>query len=304
MSAVTFFKALADETRLRILNLVLFREFNVNELVNILNMGQSRISRHLKILTDSGLLAARRDGLWVFYRTENEDRAKKFIDSISFLFLVNEKCKDDLVRAGEVLKTGRQEAKRFFDELSSDWEALKRGMIGKLDLGAEIAERLQECNIAVDLGCGTGDLLPALLKKANTVIGVDSSPRMLEKARRRFAGNGEKIQLRIGELEHLPLSNEEADCALIILVLHHLPSPVAGILEARRVLGNKGRLIVVDFTKHRDESMRSRYGDRWLGFSRAEMEDWLKEADFKIDENVEFPIKGNLTIALYLATKV
>ena len=304
MRITIYFKALADETRVRIVNLVLFHELNVNELVEILNMGQSRVSRHLKILTDCGLLISRRDGLWIFYKASETGKGRRFIDSVKYLLENNRTYETDLARAEEVLQAGRREMKRFFDSLASEWDLIKHRYIGRADLGREIVERLGRCDTAVDLGCGTGDLLPGLYEKAETVIGVDSSPRMLEQARRRLSVNYEKIQLRIGELEHLPMKDEEADYAVINLVLHHLPDPAAGIREAHRVLKKHRNLIILDFNKHLEESMRSRYGDRWLGFTQKEMENWLAEAGFLIKERKDFPLKSDLSAALYVAEKL
>ncbi|GAH02798.1 unnamed protein product, partial [marine sediment metagenome] len=181
---------------------------------------------------------------------------------------------------------------------------LKGGIFGAFDLKREIVGRLTECDTGADLGCGTGDLLPELGEKANLVIGVDSSPRMLEQARRHYAGYNKKIQLRIGELEHLPFSNEELDFAVIKMVLHHLLDPAAGIREAQRALKKGSRLIIADFNKHHDETLRTRCGDRWLGFSASEIENWLTGAGLSVKERTEFPLKGHLTVALYSAAKI
>ncbi len=301
--ALRYFKTLGDETRLRLLNILCFQEFNVQELMEILDMGQSRISRHLKLLQDSGIIKSRRDGLWVFYRAVNQGPGQRFTESIRYLFEEDQIFENDLERAAEVLHTGKMQSRRFFDSLAPDWEVMKRSIIGELDLVGEIVKRVPWTDSAADLGCGSGALLEGMAERAQTIIGVDSSREMLAEATRRLENKGREFDLRIGELEHLPLRDQEVDSAVINLVLHHLRNPREGLLEAQRILQNAGTLIVVDFCKHDEEIMRSRYGDHWLGFSIREIEPWLEEAGFTIEEQQLFPVRMGLTVFLYRSTK-
>jgi len=301
MKALTYFKALSDQTRVRIFNVLRHLELNVNEIVKLLDMGQSRVSRHLKIMNDSGLLVSRRDGLWVFYSVPKNGDVSGFIDSIGCLLSGDPILDADLERAGDILNDRKKETSRFFDSVAEDWEAMKRTIIGERDLAADILKGIQSCAVVADLGCGTGDLLVHLHKKAKTIIGVDNSPRMLERAQLYCADNRMDTDLRIGELEHLPMRNAEADCVIINLVLHHLAVPLDGIREARRVLKKHGRLIVTDFDKHEDETLRGQYGDRWLGFTKEEVEKWMKSVNFKIKTFVQLKVKRGLSINLYVA---
>ena len=296
---VEYFKALADDTRLRLLNVLSEQELNVNELVAIFGMGQSRISRHLKILADAGLVTVRRDGLWAFYRAFGDGQGTLLPSTVSPLLKTHPRYRDDTERAAAVARMREEESRRFFDAMAEDWDAIKRDIIGPFDLTGQIARRVPRCGVAVDLGCGTGDLLPALLLSADKVIGVDNSPEMLKKAARRFQGEEHRVNLRIGQLEHLPLRDSEARAAAINMVLHHLPSPAEGIAESARVLDNRGELIIVDLEKHRNESMRSRYGDRWLGFSPGQIEQWASEAGFRVLERTSFPLKQGLSALFY-----
>jgi ArsR family transcriptional regulator len=284
------------------LNILCFQEFNVQELMEILDMGQSRISRHLKLLQDSGVIESRRDGLWAFYRAVDQGPGQRFTESIRYLFEEDQIFESDLERATEVLRTGKIQSRRFFDSLAPSWEVMQRSIIGELDLVGEIVKQVPWAESAADLGCGSGALLERIAERAQTVIGVDSSREMLAEARRRFAKKGREFDLRIGELEHLPLRDQEADSAVINLVLHHLRDPKEGLLEARRILLKAGTLIVVDFCKHEEEIMRSRYGDHWLGFSTQEIELWLEEAGFTIEEQQLFPVRMGLTVFLYRGT--
>ena len=300
---VQYFKALADETRLRILNLLWQHELNVNEIMQVLQMGQSRISRHLKILSDSGILISRRDGLWIFYRVAENGAGREFVEAIAYLLARQSIFATDLQRCQHILQERTRETARFFDAIAKDWERMKHDLIGKLDLGSEISRRLYHCDVAVDLGCGTGDLLPFLKTKARQVIGVDNSPKMLEKARARFGGDPDGIEFRIGEVIHLPLGNGEADAVVINMVLHHLAAPEQAIAEIARVLRAGGQLLVSDFAKHCHDLLQTEYGDRWLGFTEAEMDKWLARSGFSINDIAEFAGNDNLVIRLYSTTK-
>lgn len=299
-------KALADDTRLRLVHLLAHHELNVGELLEILGMGQSRVSRHLKILADAGLCVPRRDGAWVFYTLARRGEAARILDALRPALETLPQARDDLAAAARVLQSRSQASRRFFDRVAPQWESLTREALGGLDLPALVLERLPDCQVVADLGCGAGALVARLLEKARCVIGVDSSPRMLSQALRRVspyvgaAGNitgseaGERVSLRLGDLEHLPLSDGEAGCAVLSLVLHHLPSPSRGIREARRVLAPGGRCVVLEFARHEDETMRRRHGDRWLGFEAEELAGWLDAAGFRVVETSRLPLPGGL----------
>jgi ArsR family transcriptional regulator len=294
MKAVNFFKALSDETRLRLLHIFIHYELNVNEIAAIMGMGQSRISRHLKILADNHLLTFRRDGLWTFYSAVTRGDGQDFIESIKYLFDSDPVFSKDLEEARQVLEEQSKETVRFFDSIAENWERLKREIIGNIDLNGLILKSIPASDTIVDLGCGTGDLLPFLEEKSRCVIGVEKSPRMLEAARRRFAGQEETFQLRIGELEYLPLREGEADLAVVNMVLHHLPEPIKALLEVNRVLKKGNLFIIADLLRHDQETMRERYGDRWLGFSEREIKEWLETSGFYVKKIEFFDLKKKL----------
>jgi ArsR family transcriptional regulator len=294
MKAVNYFKALADETRLRLVHLSLHYELNVNEIVAILGMGQSRISRHLKILTDYKLLTFRRDGLWTFYSAVTEGEGYNFIRSIKYLFGANAIFTEDLAEADRVLEKRSIEETRFFDSIAEDWEKLKKEIIGDANLNSLILQAVPDSNTIVDMGCGTGDLMASLRKKAKQIIGVDKSTKMLDEAKHRFAGDGKNVDLRIGELKHLPLGDGEADLAVINMVLHHVLDPMKTFQEASRVLKKGNTFIIVDLLHHHLESMRERYGDRWLGFYITDIEKWLENSGFSVGKVDYFELKKGL----------
>lgn len=281
---VTLFKALADETRLRLLRILLAHELSVNELVKVLEMGQSRISRHLRILTDAGLLTSRRDGLWVFYQAQTEGPNRTFLDAIEPFLQTIPEAGQDIERTDRLLEERSRKSKTFFDDIADKWDALNAEVLGGFDLCAPVCAAMpQGCRVAADLGCGTGAALKRMLDLSGSVIGVDSSPGMLQACRRTFAGLPDadtRVSLRIGDLEHLPLRDQEADFACINMVLHHLQSPQQALWEIRRILSPKGVLFIADFEKHNDETMRTRFGDRWLGFDSTKLCFILRDVGF------------------------
>ncbi len=305
--ALPYFKALADETRLRLLNILYQHELSVNELVNILNMGQSRISRHLKILAEAGLLHWRRDGLWVFYSASTTGHALEFLKSVMPHIDNNEQMTEDLRLALIALDERGRKTRQFFNEIAENWDELNKEILGDFDLARAVGKAVPSpCNIAVDLGCGTGAVLESILPLAQGIVGVDGSASMLEMAKRRFkaehtVGKNARISLRIGELDHLPLRDNEADFACINLVLHHLSNPVEVLHEIKRVLCPKGRVLITDFNKHNNEDMRTKYGDRWLGFTRDEITKMLQDVDFNIINIEHNNIENGLGLLMVLA---
>lgn len=299
--ALSYFKALADETRLRLLNVLCRHELNVNELVLILEMGQSRISRHLKILSASGLLVWRREGLWVFYSAPQEGPAKEFIDAVLPFIKDDQDLKADLDMAAGMIEERVHRTRQFFNAIAEDWDKLSREVLGGFDLARAVAAHMPECTVAADLGCGTGNVLNGMLDKADSVIGVDGSPRMLELARRRFVAVGDRVSLRIGDLSHLPLRDAETEFASLNMVLHHIPQPVEILREIRRVLTPSGLLVLTDFNSHNDDRMRSEYGDHWLGFDRDSLHGHLTRAGFIVRQSELAPVERGLSLHIVVA---
>ncbi len=303
MKLITYFKALSDETRLRLFNLVMKHELNVNEIVAAMGMGQSRISRHLKILTDSGLLTSRRDGLWVFYRAVEDDykhSAKKILlDAVKS----DPELLDDVNNLEKVIIERSEEKVKYFDSIADNLPSIKKGILGNLNLSEKIAQNMPVCSVAADLGCGTGDLVPYLSEKAGKVIGVDKSPGMLDEARERFAGMNGKIDFRIGSIEHLPMRDNETDCAVINMVLHYLQHPDEVVSETARVLKKGGTLVITELEKHKVEDMRTEYGHRWLGLSSEDMMRMLKKTGFSSVKKETFNAERGLKINLFVSVK-
>jgi len=296
-------KALADETRLRLCHVLLHHELNVRELVEVFGMGQSRISRHLKILSDCGLLTFRRDGLWVFYAAATQGEARRLLEAVEQTVGGEEVMADDLERAAQVLAERSRATRKFFDSVAGEWERLRSDVLGGFDLHEALRQRLTPCGVVLDLGCGAGELLGCMTDLARELIGVDSSPKMIEQARKRLAQHAGKVSLRIGELEHLPVRDNEAGCGVISMVLHHLPDPKKALLEAGRAIAPGGRLLVAELEKHHDETMRQSHSDRWLGFGADQLETWLRDAGFEPQRFSRTEVNRGLAVLLLEATK-
>lgn len=300
MKSLAYFKALSDETRIRLINILLHHELKVGELVSVLEMGQSRISRHLKILADAEMVKSLKDGVWGFYSIAEAGAGREFIYAVRHLFEKEPVLEQDLERARQIIEARSISTLRFFDHIASSWDLLKREIIGSFDLKSTIFENVGNFEAGVDLGCGTGELLGEMKNHAAKVIGVDSSPRMLEEARKRFSiETGQSIEIRLGEIEHLPMSDKEADLAVISLVLQYLDAPRAGLSEVRRILKPGGMFILAEFDRHEQANLKTVYGVKWPGFKKDEVYSWLEKSGFTVNKVESHPLSKGLILNIF-----
>ncbi|MDA3899706.1 MAG: metalloregulator ArsR/SmtB family transcription factor [Spirochaetes bacterium] len=295
-------KALSDETRMRIVNVLREYELTVNEIVSVLNMGQSRISRHLKILSDAGLIDSRRDGLYVHYfYPSGQDGVIEHLSKE----LDEAREPDDRDRCRVVLAERREKTRLFFNSIAGSWKDLKEEILGDFDVNGKIADSLHHFGLhrVADLGCGNGDLAELLCRNGTDVIGIDYSPAMIEHARSRFSGLANAPDLRVGDIEHLPMCDSEVEGAVLSMVLHHLPDPRKSIAEIFRVVKQNGCFMLVDFDRHTDNSLCTRFGDRWPGFYRNELEQWIGEAGFLIENYELCEAQKGLKVHFYITKK-
>ncbi|MFO7931555.1 MAG: ArsR/SmtB family transcription factor [Thermodesulfobacteriota bacterium] len=300
METLTYFKALSDETRIRLVNILLHHELKVGELVGILEMGQSRISRHLKILADAGMVKSLKEGVWGFYSIADAGPGRTFINAVRYVFENEPVLEQDLERARRIIEARSKNTLRFFDHVASSWDLLKREIIGPFDLKKQIFRDAGSYKTGVDLGCGTGELLDAMKNHAQKVIGVDSSPRMLEEARKRFsAGAGKNIEIRLGEIEHLPMGDNEADLAVISLVMQYLDVPEAALTEVGRILKPGGEFILAEFDSHGREALKDVYGVKHLGFEAGTIRAWLEKSGFTVNRVESHELSKGLTLNIF-----
>ena len=303
MELIKCFKALSDNTRLRLLYVLQQYELNVNEIVLVVDMIQSGVSRHLKILLDSGLLTSRRDGSFTYYFAAKNDMAGSLIQLLEKNLGQKDITRQDLKKSREMIKIRQNRTKRFFKHIAPQWDRLKKEVLGDLDLKAMIKNRVIFSGYVADLGCGTGELIEGLAKDtSHNFIGIDYSPEMLEQARLRLFRT-KNAELRLGELEHLPMKNEEIDTAIMNMVLHHISQPELSIAEAYRVLKPEGYFILSDFQKHDQKNINEIMGGSWLGFEKEKIKDWLKDTGFHLRAIDAYPVNHGLTINVFTAQK-
>ncbi|MCK5098388.1 MAG: metalloregulator ArsR/SmtB family transcription factor [Desulfobacteraceae bacterium] len=303
MELIKCFKALSDKTRLRLLYVLQQYELNVNEIVLVVDMIQSGVSRHLKILLDSGLLTSRKDGSFTYYSAAENDTAKSLISLLEKSIGQEEIIRRDLEKSREMIKIRQNKTKRFFKNIAPQWDRLKKEVFGSFDLNSTIKEKLSFHGKISDLGCGTGELIERLSgETSHKLIGVDSSPEMLEQARLRLSRT-ENAELRLGELEHLPMKNKEIDTAIMNMVLHHISQPELPIAEAYRVLKPEGLFILSDFQKHDQEKINRIMGGSWLGFEKEKIKNWLTDTGFHLKAVDSYHVNHGLTINVFTAQK-
>ncbi|HIJ87149.1 MAG TPA: metalloregulator ArsR/SmtB family transcription factor [Desulfuromonadales bacterium] len=276
------FKALADPCRLRLTALLLAGEFTVQELTGIMAMGQSRISRHLKILTEAGILSVKRQGTWSYFRVGD---GNTFFAAIRTTFERDMAAlpdrQRDLNAVAGVLEERRRRSREFFDQHARQWDDLARTLLPVPEYRQRLLELVPHGGTVLEIGVGTGGLLGELAVRAEKVIGVDHSPAMLEEAGRTVTDNGlTNIELRLGEMAHLPLSDAAGGCLVANMVLHHAADPAAVLVEFRRVLAPGGTLLLADLARHERESAREQLADQWLGFEETELQSWFAAAGF------------------------
>jgi ArsR family transcriptional regulator len=275
-------KALADPTRLRLLGILSHGEFTVQELTTILAMGQSRISRHLRILTDAGIASVKRQGTWGYYRL---DRGGRLFDQ---LWCNLEQQLDSLAdwpsdrrNLMSALEERRGRSQRFFDQHATQWDQLARELLPVVDYRNQLLQLVPHCQALLEVGGGTGAMLPALADRASRVLAVDHSPAMLTQAKQRVEQKGLcKVEFRLGEMSHLPLGDAEVNWAVLDMVLHHAAQPALVLRELARVLDSHGGVTIADLQRHDQEWVRNGLADQWLGFDVAELEDWFCGAGF------------------------
>lgn len=278
-------------------------ELNVNEIVQVVDMIQSGVSRHLKILLESGLLKSRKEGSFTYYSAAFDTDVEPLFQMVEKQLSLEKLNQKDLEKSAQMLTIRQDRTKRFFSTVAPQWDRLKREVLGDFDLNAAIKERIQFNGHVSDVGCGTGELIETLQASTrHKLIGIDSSPEMLEQARLRLTGVP-KTELRLGEAEYLPMKNQEIDTAVMSMVLHHIPQPKRSIAEVYRVIRPGGQFILSDFEKHDNESIKEIIGGEWLGFEKQLIYDWLAQEGFAEPSVESFRVNHGLMINIFIAKK-
>ncbi|HEX6587393.1 MAG TPA: metalloregulator ArsR/SmtB family transcription factor [Longimicrobiales bacterium] len=267
---------LADPARGRVLRLLERHELTVGELCAAVQMPQSTVSRHLKLLTDGGWLAARAEGTSRYYRlsTRLDGPTRRLWEAVREE-LNDVESAQDLARAADLVARRRTRSQEYFSQVASDWDGVRAELFGAEPELRALPALLHPSSVVADLGCGTGQLAATFAPFVRRVIGVDDSADMLGSAAQRLA-SFDNVELLEGRLESLPIDDETVDLALLSLVLHYVADPAAALADAARVLRPVGRVLLIDMLPHGRDEYRERMGHVWRGFAREQVETWFR----------------------------
>ena len=300
------FQALADPSRLRILALLRSMELSVGELAQMLGQSQPRVSRHVRILADAGLVARRKEGSWVFLMLADGDRASPVFDAIECWGGADAQAQfaADVARLEAVRADRAEAAARYFAVHAETWDSIRSLHVAESEVEQAIEAALGDEPIGrlVDIGTGTGRMIELFGARASSAIGIDRSSEMLRLARVKLESSGLRASLRQGDMYAVPLPDASADVVILHQVLHYAQAPAHAIAEAARVLAPNGRLLIVDFAPHEREELRESDAHARLGFADPAMSAWLEGAGLA-SERSEHLAGGELTVSLWLARK-
>lgn len=284
MQADLLFRSLSDGTRRKVLALLQRHDLSVSELVEVLTQPQSTVSRHLKVLREVGLIRDRRQGNTVMYSVHCAlgEREASELPARLLGWVAEQPLPAALRRRLEAVIERRTEmSRRFFRSVGGRWDTLREQSFGSgFHLEALIALAPARWTVA-DIGTGTGYLLPPLAEHFRQVIGVEQVDAMLEVAGERVsAGAMSNVELRRGDLAHLPIPDDGVDLAIAMLVLHHVPEPRHALSELHRIVRPGARVLIVEQWAHDNEAFRDRMQDRWWGFDPGELRAMMRGVGF------------------------
>ena len=301
--------AAGETTRLRLLAILFDAELTVSELVAILGQSQPRISRHLKLLVEAGLIERHREGAWVFlFAAQAGAGAALAAKIVSSLAPDDPVLVADRARLQEVRAARAGQAVRYFASHAATWDKIRAMHIAEDRVESALVEAVGPAPLeaVLDIGTGTGRMLELLAPQAARALGIDQSPQMLSLARDRIDRAGLRhVQLRQGDMFALPVERNGFDLVILHQVLHYLDDPSRALREAARTLRPGGRLLVVDFAPHGEESLRADHAHRRLGFSQDEIAGFMADAGLDVvlarDLAPDRRDGGKLTVSLWMA---
>lgn len=282
-------RALADPTRLRIVALLEKDELSVHELQEITRLGQSRISTHLGLLAETGLLASRRDGKRTFYRLEagGEEGRRTLLQLAMRGARELAEHESDQVNRKRVLARREEQAAVYFNQVAGRFDR-SYGPGRSWQAFGQLLLRMLPPLVVADLGSGEGLVSELLARRCRKVIAVDNSEKMVEFGTRKARKNGVRnLEFRLGDLEAPPIEPGSVDVVILSQALHHADDPARAVAGAHQILRPGGQVLILDLLQHRFEQARELYGDRWLGFPEADLHRWLEAAGFR---NIEISV--------------
>lgn len=307
--ALAALRALSEETRLRILLLLSGGELSVSDLTDILAQSQPRISRHLKLLVEAGLVERHREGAWAFFRLAARASARTLLPAIlDRLDSADPQFVADRQRLLEVRSQRAAAAESYFSRIAPRWDGLRSLHVSEEAVEAALLDALGPAPVraALDLGTGTGRMLQLLAPRAGRVVGLDSSHAMLSVARANTGRAGlTTVELRQGDIYAPGLPAGSFDLVVVHQVLHYLDDPARALTSAARLLMPGGRVAVVDFAPHALEFLRDQEAHRRLGFAHEQVSGWLADAGLAPLRAFDLPppsgAPDQLTVSIWLA---
>jgi ArsR family transcriptional regulator len=301
-------RAAAEPTRLCILALLRREELAVLELAQVLGQSQPRVSRHLKLLTDAGLVERFPDGAWAFYRLTASEPWRDLVDRLLGAIENDGLSAVFLERLDQISSARESAAAEYFARSAARWDEMRSLYVSEaaVEAAIETAAGPEHFRRVIDLGTGSGRMLTLFGPRARAAVGLDLSQQMLNIARRNVASAGlEGVELRHGDIFATRLPSEEADLVVVHQVLHYLGDPAAALAEAARLVAPGGRLLVVDFAPHGLEFLREAHQHRRLGFTDEEIGRWLETAGLAPSAPVALPpeCSPGLTVKIWTATR-
>jgi len=299
-------RAAGEPTRLRLLALSAHGELSVTEFTQILGQSQPRVSRHLKLLVEAGLLERFREGAMVFYRIASVGEASHFARTLVDLLPQDDNSLNrDLQRLQQIHENRRSLADAYFNRNAAEWNRIRQMHVPEADVERQLIEVIGEKPVEsfVDIGTGTGRILALLSEQVERGIGIDQNAEMLAVARAHLEQEKLKnVRVRKGDMYNMPFDDQSMDLATVHLVLHYSQDPMPVIHEAVRVLKPSGRLIIVDFAQHQEEHLRTEHNHLRLGFSDAEIRSAMKSVG--LSPGKTHSLEGDpLTVNIWHGTK-
>src|SRR5262252_9337357 len=279
-----FLRALSDPTRLRIVALLEKDELSVVELQEITRMGQSRISTHLGLLQDSGLVQSRREGKRTFYKLTHPANGTAGGEVVQLAVRGSRELPEhasDQINLKRIVNRRQEQAQVFFNHVAGRFDRVY-GPGRSWQAFGHLLLRILPPLVVADLGSGEGLLSELLARRCKKVIAVDNSEKIVAfGAAKAKKNNLKNLEFRLGDLEKPPIDSESVDLAILSQALHHAADPAKAIASAFELLKEGGHIMILDLLKHNFEKAHELYGDRWLGFAESDLHRWLEEAGLK-----------------------
>ena len=304
---VDILKAAAEPTRLRLLALLAEGDLTVSDLTEILGQSQPRISRHLKLLAEAGIVDRYQEGAWAYFGFHRDAGAAALARTILAATAPDDSVlQRDGERLAAVKRQRSERAQAYFSRNASEWDELRRLHVSDADIDAALVEQIGKRPVGalLDLGTGTGRILELLEPYYDRALGIDASRDMLSVARANLDRAGvSKAIVRHGDILNLAYDGNEYDLVTVHQVLHFLDQPELAISEAARMLKPGGRLVIIDLAPHTLDHLRDEHAHVRLGFSHQTMAEWLKRAGLDLVRAVDLPSggQGGLTVTIWLA---